>query len=295
MTETARTLERNIDTAACTGCGNCANVCPGLLFQQQSPGTTPTWDATAGCIRCGQCVAACAPEAIDHAGLASVTFTPRRKELLPTLEQVTEQLSSRRSTRSFLPRKIERSVLEQVVSLAACAPSGHNCQSTRFNLIDDPDRLALVNRLTAEALLDAYRLLNNPASRFIARVLYGAKITAAAKIRSSIAHAARSTLDGRDRILRGAKAIIVFHGDPLAVMAAINAQLSLANAALAAQALGLGSFYCGYVLSVQDRSKALREALNIPRGNEVFGVLALGYPRVKYAKNILRKPHVVFG
>jgi nitroreductase len=64
--------------------------------------------------------------------------------------------------------------------------------------------------------------------------------------------------------------------------ASINANLTLHNAALAAEALGLGCFYTGFVVIASNRDKSLARLLSLPETHEIYGALAMGYPRLKF-------------
>jgi nitroreductase len=61
---------------------------------------------------------------------------------------VTDAILSRRSTRAFLPRPVERAVVEEMLQLAARAPSGGNLQPWRVDVLSGQPLAAL----KAEAL-----------------------------------------------------------------------------------------------------------------------------------------------
>jgi nitroreductase len=51
-----------------------------------------------------------------------------------TLKEIIE---SRRSIRQYRPEKIERSLLEELIEMAICAPSASNAQGWRFFIVDE--------------------------------------------------------------------------------------------------------------------------------------------------------------
>ena len=65
-------------------------------------------------------------------------------------------------------------------------------------------------------------------------------------------------------------------------MARTNANLAVQNAALAAEALGLGCFYVGFIVIASNRDKSLARFLSLPETHEIYGALAMGYPRLKF-------------
>lgn len=50
-------------------------------------------------------------------------------------------LEKRRSTRKFLPRKVEHDKLQRIVDMALQAPSSRNCRSTRLLVVEQPEML----------------------------------------------------------------------------------------------------------------------------------------------------------
>jgi hypothetical protein len=59
---------------------------------------------------------------------------------------------------------------------------------------------------------------------------------------------------------------------------------------LLCHSLGLGCFYAGYVVSACKRDSSIPDLLSIPKKNQVYGALAMGYPKFKYKKWIERRP-----
>ncbi len=55
-----------------------------------------------------------------------------------------EILDARRSTRKFLPRKVEHDKLQRIVDMALKAPSSRNTRSTRLLVVDKPEQLEAI-------------------------------------------------------------------------------------------------------------------------------------------------------
>ena len=55
-----------------------------------------------------------------------------------------EILEARRSTRKFLPRKVEHDKLQRIVDMALKAPSSRNTRSTRLLVVDKPEQLEAI-------------------------------------------------------------------------------------------------------------------------------------------------------
>ena len=95
---------------------------------------------------------------------------------------------------------------------------------------------------------------------------------------------------GLDPILRGATCLFVFHATKSLGFPDVNATHALDNAALAAQTLGLGGFYTGYVVAACKKDKRIPELLGLPRGHAVFAGFAFGKPRIPFPNWVERPP-----
>ena len=73
-----------------------------------------------------------------------------------------------------------------------------------------------------------------------------------------------------------------------------DAQYASYNMTLLAHALGLGTCYIGYAVTILNRSKKIKVSLGIPSKNKVHAVLTVGYPDIKYERPALRKPVKIY-
>ena len=72
--------------------------------------------------------------------------------------------------------------------------------------------------------------------------------------------------------------------------AGVNANLALHNAALAAETVGLGCFYAGFVVVAAERDDSIARLLSLPENHKIYGALALGHPLLKFKNWVERKP-----
>ena len=78
-----------------------------------------------------------------------------------------EAILTRRSTRKFLAKSVEREKLEKIVEAGRYAPTGGNCQSNHFFVISNPDVLKKLVELVQSAFAamelreDLYKSLQN--------------------------------------------------------------------------------------------------------------------------------------
>jgi nitroreductase/NAD-dependent dihydropyrimidine dehydrogenase PreA subunit len=283
--------EIRIDPDLCKRDGFCVMACPVEIFQQKEKGALPELDRVGMCIDCGHCVAVCPSGALSHDRYPEGTVHPVSTEDLPSYEQVLALVRARRSKRRFKDKPVERADIERVLEAARFAPSGHNAQPVHFVVVQDKNALHKIGTLTADGLQKMMKPFKSPVSRAVMRLMMGReKVDQLAKLAPEMDGLAELFRSGKDLILNDAPALIVFHADSGGATPSIDANLALQNASLAAEAAGLGCFYGGFVLFACSRGRAIQDFLSLPKEHHVYGVLALGYPKLKYGNWPERKP-----
>ncbi len=283
-----------IDADICKRCGSCAMTCPVMVLQQEEKRTVPKInDAQLGvCFRCGQCVSMCPQGAISHSHYPEGTVHPIRSEVLPTYDQVLELVRTRRSKRLYKKQKIEKDVIEKVLDVARRGPSGHNEQSTEFIVIQDEKMIYEIGALTAKGLARLAMPFRYAIGRLIMRFMLGPRGAATvAELAPELEALSDMYNSGTDIILHEPPALILFCADSAGgTFAGTNANIALHNAALAAETLGLGCFYAGFVMFVSERDNSIAKLVSLPETHNIYGTLAIGYPRLKFKNWPERNP-----
>jgi len=278
-----------IDSEICTKEGLCVRICP-KVFTQGEPGSVPEVSRPEFCNGCGHCLLICPSGAIGHRNLGGRVIREVEKDLLPSFPQVQEMVRARRSIRNFFEKPVERELIEKVIDAARFAPSAKNIQSTQFVAIDDRETLRRVASLTAAWLGRSAKKLRNP----VVRAVYLMRgLTTKEEFGRWVGQfelTARNMEKGIDTILYGAPALVLFHADRSARFAEANANLALQNATFAACALGLGTFYTGYVVSACIHDKAIPEMVGVPKGHRVYAGMTLGHVKIGFSRWIDRDP-----
>ena len=284
--------EITIDTAVCKKDGLCTMACVRGIFQQEEKGTTPEIVRLEKCIRCGQCLAICPHGAISHSDYPAGTVNPIRTESVPTYDQVMELIRNRRSQRLFKDTAVEKDVIGKILDAARFAPSGHNEQTTEFIVIQDKKMIREITALTAQYIGKMAGQVRNPIGRMMMRLFLGRRGAAYVAERAPEMAGLVSLFDsGTDWILHEPPALVLFCSDSAGgYFMGVNANLALQNAALAAETLGLGCFYAGFVVIACGRDKSIPRLISLPETHKVYGALAVGYPRLKFNKWPERKP-----
>lgn len=273
--------------ARCIRCGRCVRVCPSQIFGWVEPEGRIVVREPEGCIVCGHCVAACPAGAIDHEAFPPERVHKADRTKLPSPEQVELLMAVRRSNRALSRRPVPQEWLDRILAAADRAPTASNARELGYTLVTDPERLRQVAEYTLGVFRGLERLLSSPFVKpWLKPLMPGVYryVPVFARLR-------RDYAEGRDRILRGATALIFIHAPQKNRFAAEDANLACQNASLMAEALGVSQVYMGFVLTAirQDRHKRLNRILGL-EGRRIAAILALGMPEFLYPNYIDREP-----
>jgi nitroreductase/Pyruvate/2-oxoacid:ferredoxin oxidoreductase delta subunit len=286
-------IEITYNAELCKKCGLCATACPLAIPEQKEKGTIPTLNDSRqeSCFRCGHCVAVCPQGAISHSHFPKGTVTPIKPEQVPSYDQVLELVRSRRSKRRFKEQPVERDMIEKVLEAARFAPSGHNKQTTEFIVVQDKEIIYEIGKITAASLKSLGQAFRSWIGRMIMRRMFGRRgAETLAELAPELEGLADLYNSGTDWILNEAPVLLFFCADSAGGYGSENANLAVQNAALAAETIGLGCFYSGFVGMANGRSDKIAELVSLPETHEIYGTLAMGYPRLKYSKWVERNP-----
>lgn len=263
------------DAKSCIGCGICAKDCPmGII--EITDGSAAVQDRNASlCISCGHCVSVC-PRGAASAGRHDSSRLERIDAMnLPSGEQMSLAIRSRRSVRVFRDAIVPRESISSLIDTARYAPTSGNSQLVRWTVIDSPGEL----RRITQHVID-----------FIRHLAESGDPTASAY---RFADMVNDWEQGRDRIFRGAPAAVLVHAPLSHGAAAVDSSIALTCFDLAASAAGLGTCWCGFFMIAYRNWEPLRKAVSIPEGEYCFGAMMLGYPAYEYKRIPPRKDAVI--
>lgn len=256
----------SVNPEKCDRDGICVSECPARIIElnKTDPVPVPVEFAEERCIKCGHCVAVCPKGAFSHRDLSSDQFLPIDPKWELGAKQTEQFLRSRRSIRSYKNKSVERNKLEQLIHIACCAPSAANEQPWRWLVIEDSSKLRPLIGLVIEWMRGVQQ--ENPQEaedRGLTRIITAWE-------------------NGEERICRGAPHIIIAHSHEDWPWGLQDCTLAMEYIELFAPSLGLGTCWGGYFYSAINQYPPLYEALSLPSGNLVRGVMMVGYPRYKY-------------
>lgn len=288
-----------IDKELCTGCGVCVDICPYKAIQLVN--SKAEYSLAGECFSCGHCQAACPEDAFFIDGMDTdfkfSTFSVTEEMVQPGGMDVAGLVSlmrSRRSCRRYKTSTIPLEILNDLVRIGTTAPSGTNSQPWSFSILPQREDVLTLGNMTA----DYYRNLNRQAKSGILRLFvkfFGGDRLGRyyRRYHDSVAEALCEWDEDRvDRLFHGAVAAIIVTARKNAGCPAEDSLLATQNILLAAHSMGLGSCLIGFVVEAVRRSTDMKRKLGIDEGEEIYSVIALGYPAVVYQKAAGRKPVV---
>ena len=175
-------------------------------------------------------------------------------------KEMLEFIKSRRSTRKFLPKPLEREKLDAVLEAGRYAPSGGNNQSTHLIVIEDKEVLAKLATMAEKAF----------AAMEVTEGMY-----------KSMAGSVRAAKRGG----------YVFHYQPAALILTANQKdysnnlvdcaCVLENMMIQANELDLGTCWINQLkwLNENEVITAYLQTLGLSEGERVYGALSVGYAK----------------
>ena len=281
----------SINADLCTRCELCLAVCSRNNIEMGKDGAQIRNPAR--CMLCGHCKSVCPVDAPMLHALDADEFTPvpDTKEM-PEPDRLLSFFRSRRSIRAYKPIPVSRAELEMMVAAGRSAPTGGNRQPVRYLMINTPEMIANTRTMVhaylageAEKIFETDRRHRETGSplpeRWAVRMGY-------APLWKSMG---RMYEKGRDLLFYHAPTIVVLHADPEA-SSPFCADIGLAamQMVLMAQSLGVGTCFCGFLVTAINNCQELKDMLKIPNRNKAVLTFMAGYPDVSYLRTAARQP-----
>ncbi len=263
-----------VDPEKCKRDGICEEACGFKLIKRGEADSVPTRIAGSEelCVSCGHCVAVCPTGALSHHVIRPEDCPNVREELLINPEQAEQFLRSRRSIRNYSDKPVERDKLNKLIQVSGYAPSARNARPVHFLVLEDKTEVRRVSGL----VVDWMRVTVKEAPALATRSYFDRVI---------------ALWNGRkDPVCHNAPHLIIAHAAENARLAQVDCILALAYVELIATPLGLGTTWAGFVMSAITSYSPLAETLDLPKGHKCFGVMMVGYPKLKFVRMPPRNP-----
>lgn len=279
-----------IDYSLCTDCGLCALVCSTwtIAMVDDRPVVQPR--KSFNCIGCGQCMAVCSFDAVRVTGRRM-----KREDAFPlpapstraTADSLTALLEARRSTRHYADIPVEQATLDRLLTMASTAPMGFPPSDVGVVAINGRQRVQEFAHDICQAF-EKWSFLGSPIGALWMR-LFMDKATAnmmKGLVLPVVAEILEGRKKGQDYLFYDAPCVILFH---YPMKDTVDPTIVCSFAAIAAEALGLGSCMIGTVPPALQGDKKLKVKWGIPGEHYPSIAMILGHPAVKYSRGVRRR------
>ncbi len=270
-----------IDREKCTLCHACVETCPFHIFFVE--GSQVQTRREEECMLCGHCVSVCPTAAVTHGELDPAGFLPAPKASPLSPEALYSFLRSRRSCRVYADKEVSKPILETLIDIGRFAPTGHNRQNFEFVVIQDKGRVQKLSRGAAHFFYHD----------FIKQVEASPELNHLKRMIPEFRMDYEFSLQGKDRIFRGAPVVIVIHASAAIPASVDNCLYAVFHIVLMAEALGLGTCLNRRFILAAERSPDIAGELQLPPGHKIFGCVTVGFPRLRFHRMPPRKPPAV--
>ena len=256
--------EFKIDEEKCIHCGQCVRECIVNCLRMNDdniPEFIPYKEGS--CIKCQHCFAVCPTGALSIWGK-----NPETSENIKQInsDDILSLIKSRRSIRTYKQENIDAELLNKLKYMLKYVPTGVNNHSLHFAIVDD---LSVMNDIRAKLTPKLIKFLDNKVTK--TTMPHFASISTYLK-------------DGSDIIFRGAPHMIIVSTPTNAPCKDIDPTISLSYFELYAQALGLGTLWCGFAEKCFKLFPEFCDYVGVPRGYKLGYVMLFGYPDVNYSR-----------
>ncbi|MEE9378121.1 MAG: nitroreductase family protein [Candidatus Lokiarchaeia archaeon] len=249
---------KGIDIEKCDLCNECIKECPMGNFSK--PKGKIIFDSSRSCILCGHCIAVCQKNAINYEDMKDIVFNFEKISELQSFDAMYKILRSKRSIRQYKNQKVPKDIIEKVIDCIRYAPVGLNKRTLKCLVISDEEK---INELidTIIETIDSKEEREN----------YKKKRT-----------------ENIDPFFYNAPHLFILHSNNND-WDSKNAVIAITYAMLGAETLGLGSCWIGGVqIFLNENKEIVKNLFGID--DEIFGIMILGYPKVKYYRAPPRPP-----
>ncbi|MBN1614112.1 MAG: nitroreductase family protein [Deltaproteobacteria bacterium] len=279
-----------IDRDRCNLCGLCIDACVRRILKEERDAVVVTDPAL--CILCGHCKAVCPVDAPQLKAYRADEFidAPSGKDI-PDPDKLLAFFRSRRSIRHYRAQPVEREKIERIIEAGRFAPTGGNRQHIEYVVVQSKERIVEIRDIAIDVLADqADRIFKAVEKHRTPEGVLPESLQMAALYSDSWRQLARLRSEGTDWLFYDAPALIVSHMVPLGnTSEMIDAGLSAMQMVLMAEALGLGTCFCGLLVIAAETEPKIKDLLRIPRGHIAPVSFLLGFPDIKYPRLVSRR------
>ncbi|MGL5615895.1 MAG: nitroreductase family protein [Sarcina sp.] len=231
------------------------------------------------CIKCGHCIAICPVKAISSDDEKEYSMDDVKEYNKETFDIDSENLMNfmkfRRSVRLFKKDEIEEEKIEKILEAGKFTQTGSNEQDVSYVVVKD--KVQELRKMVLETL-------NATADSLMADKNTPKNILVYANMWKKMYNEFLENPEGEDKLFFKAPLLIAVKARRV-----VNGALAASKMELMTDALGLGTYFSGFLERAVAFNPKIKEFLQIGEGEELVACMVIGYPRVKYKRTVPRK------
>ena len=279
----------SIDKDRCNDCGICVLRCARCFTKDED--VISVYADENNCNLCGHCISLCPTDAIIHEKMSMDNFFAVDDGIKFDSDEFIHFARRRRSHRSFKNREIPRNDLERLVDLCRYAPTGANREAVEIIMLQDKEKIKRLSDLAVDYFRDMIAQTESQVEQMKAR---GEELPEDLQNAYNTLEARKRLVQagelGMDPIFHRAPAVMLFHSTSGIGTPKDDCVIAAQTVVFAAMTMGLETCYIGLFEAAARNYPPVDEELNLPPGNQIYSVLVMGYPRLKYLRTVDRKP-----
>lgn len=263
-----------VNSEACIGCGQCVKDCfPRDIVMVD--GKAKINNVT--CFKCGHCIAICPKAAIstDEYNMEEVKDY-NAEEFSVEADNLLNFIKFRRTIRQFKDKAVEEEKLSKIIEAGRFTQTGSNMQDVSYIVVREG-----LQELKGLALESLKKIGENMLANLTPETMVYKRY---AEMWIKMADAFKENPKDNDKLFFNAPAVIIVTAN-----SEVNGALASSNMELMTNALGLGTFFSGFLVRAAQGNKELMDFLGVKEGKKIATCMVIGYPKVKYSRTAPRK------
>jgi Nitroreductase len=261
-----------IDHTSCQQCGTCVAICPVSVISLDTENFPYMKEEDEKrCVLCGHCEAVCSKQALKHRLLPQTEAVQRDKLQEINAENLSVYFRNRRSIRTFLPKPIDKSILEKIFKVVSYSPTGVNFQRNKWIMICNHD---FISQLSNAVINWMKTMIEQKAE--LAQYLNFQKLV-------------NTFEQGNDIICRSATNLVIGYTDAVYTGGTIDSVIATSQLELLLPSFKLGGCWAGYLMIALGYSPEIKKMVGLDESHTVHTAMMIGYPKYHYYKIPHRK------
>lgn len=265
-----------VNTDKCIGCTLCKQDC---IVSDIEMVDGKSYIRNKTCIKCGHCIAICPVKAIscddekEYAMDEVMEYEKEKFDIDP--ETLMNFMKFRRSVRLFKEDDVEEEKIQKIIEAGKYTQTASNIQDVSYVIVKE--KLQEVRKMVLETL-------NAMADKMLADENTKKQFITYAYMWKQMYQDFLENPNGEDKLFFKAPVLLVVKANRM-----INGALAASKMELMVNALGLGTYFSGFLERALSVNPKIAELLKVEEGEQFVACMLIGYPRVKYKRTVPRK------